>query len=92
MLGSSELMYRQPKGMPHFVRGDVVLDDEFSRLYVVLKTWWCEELGRRYKVLVVADWGFNVSGYPNHVGQMFTFGDGVTNDIALGKVKLPVTL
>jgi len=73
-----------------YARGDVLLDDEFSRLYIVLNTRWHEHLGRQYQVLIVADWA--PDGASNYPGQKCDWGGGVEEDMLVGQIELPANI
>lgn len=76
---------------PKRARGDVLVDDEYSRLYIVLSSWWCDELSNnQYKVLIVADWSSEET--PNYPGQIRDFGEGIHDDALVGHVDLPANM
>ncbi len=80
-----------PKKEPKHVRGDVLVDDEFSRLYIVLSSRWDDELSyNQYKVLIVADW--SSEEVPNHPGEVVDFGEGIHDDAHVGRVELPASM
>ncbi len=78
-----------PKKSARFARGDVLIDDEFSRLYIVLKTWWSTTYGRQYKVVIIADWSGDAVNFPGDVCQ---WGEGVEEDALVGQVELPANM
>lgn len=73
------------------MRGDILLDDTYSRLYVVLSSRWSDKLSyTQYKVLIIADWSTEEA--PNHPGERIDFGEGVHDDELVGHVELPATM
>lgn len=72
-------------------RGDVLLDDQYSRLYVVLKSWWSPKYAQQYKALIVADWSVGLEN-PNFPGQIVQFGPAVEEDVLVGHVELPANM
>ena len=80
-----------PKKEPKHVRGDILIDDAYSRLYVVLSSRWCDDLSYiMYKVLIIADW--SIEEAPNHPGERVDFGEGVHDDVFVGCVELPANM
>jgi hypothetical protein len=76
---------------PKHVRGDILLDDEYSRLYIVLSSRWCNELAyNQYRVLIVADW--SIEEDPSSPGEILDFGEGIHDDALVGHVELPANM
>lgn len=71
----------------------MLLDDDYSRLYIVLRTWWSPNThgGNAFRCLIVADWSDGDS-HPNVPGEIVTFGPGVDMDKLVTYLELPSTL
>lgn len=76
---------------PKRQRGDVMLDDDFCRLYIVLESFLDENKDVAYRCIIVCDWSMT-EHRPNYPGQRVTFGNGVELDKVVGRVELPPTL
>lgn len=84
-----DLILRKKKP-PRFTRGALLLDDQFCRLYIVLRTWWSPNIhgGNAFRCLIVANWSES-DDRPNLPGEVVTFGPGVDEDKLMSYVHLP---